>query len=195
MKLQANNIPSVVLLAFAAAAVVSWWPPTLFHHSVDAASGAFPTVKRGSMAEASSEDTPVGADIYTGPAIGSVAKVEWPELVNVNVDDAVVAIEQERPDLLMVNPTKEVRVHHLNTVSQCTCRAARLRKGTNRARSPETGNLNQRGRYGHIQLNCRAPSFLWTMLSGEFAYFSTLTHGRSLGRRELADGSNYSFRG
>ena len=46
-------------------------------------------------------------DIYSGPPIGSVAKDEWPELVGLDVDDAVARIEGERPDLLMVRPTKE----------------------------------------------------------------------------------------
>jgi len=44
-------------------------------------------------------------DIYAEPAVGSVAKVEWPELVGADVDAAVAAIERERPDLLLVRPT------------------------------------------------------------------------------------------
>jgi hypothetical protein len=47
---------------------------------------------------------------YTGPPIGSVAKAEWPELLGADVDAAVAAIEAERPDLLLVQPTREASV-------------------------------------------------------------------------------------
>lgn len=60
-------------------------------------------------APGASGGAPDAGDIYVGPEIGSVAKVEWPELVGRAVEDAVAAIEAERPDLLMVRPTKEVR--------------------------------------------------------------------------------------
>jgi hypothetical protein len=46
---------------------------------------------------------------YVGPAIGSVAKKAWPECVGMGVDDAVAVIEADRPDMLLVQPTREVR--------------------------------------------------------------------------------------
>lgn len=39
------------------------------------------------------------------PVVGSVAKVEWPELVGADADAAVAAIELERPDMLLVRAT------------------------------------------------------------------------------------------
>ncbi len=43
--------------------------------------------------------------MHAEPAVGSVAKVEWPELVGADVDAAVAAVERERPDLLLVRAT------------------------------------------------------------------------------------------
>ena len=58
------------------------------------------------MSSSSTNDPPQG---YDGPPIGQVAAFEWPALVGVDMDAAVEHITTERPDLLLVQPVKEVR--------------------------------------------------------------------------------------
>ena len=56
------------------------------------------------------EDVPtLGGDenIVAIPALGGVEKVEWPELVGIDVQAAVRVIEAERPDLIVVNPVRD----------------------------------------------------------------------------------------
>jgi hypothetical protein len=43
-------------------------------------------------------------------AIGVEAKTSWPELLGMPVNEAVAAIELERPDMLMVVPTPEGKI-------------------------------------------------------------------------------------
>jgi hypothetical protein len=54
---------------------------------------------------------------YRGPALGSRAKKEWPELVGLDVDAAASVVEAERPDMLMVQPTREGAIVAIDVVA------------------------------------------------------------------------------
>lgn len=52
-----------------------------------------------------------------GVVIGAVAKRSWPEAIGMDVDAAVALIEAERPDLLLVQPTREGAIVALDVVA------------------------------------------------------------------------------